>query len=155
MSEQEYIVSLKKNVDFDAFNAEMIALTGDGYIPKRKVDIANLRPGSQRNTHYWLNDKEADILKNDERVYGVEIRPDLRDDIEIGLTATQTGDFTKTTSDTGNFLNWGLRRMVSATNPYVGTIVSGGFDYTLSGAGVDVVIPVSYTHLTLPTICSV
>ena len=70
MSEQEYIVSLKKNVDFDAFNAEMIALTGDGYIPKRKVDIANLRPGSQRNTHYWLNDKEADILKNDERVYG-------------------------------------------------------------------------------------
>lgn len=140
MNEKEYVVTLHKGVDYLEFNKDMIASTGAGDIPNRAVNIANERPASQRNTHYWLTDEEAESLNNDTRVYAVELRPDLRDDIEIGLTTTQTGDFTKTSADSGNFLNWGLRRMISATNPYVGTIVSGGFDYTLSGAGVDIVI---------------
>ena len=90
MSEQEYIVSLNRDVDFTAFNQEMISLTGAGFIPNRTVEIANARPGSQRNTHYFLTTQEVDILKQDNRVYGVELRPDLRDDIQIGLTATQS-----------------------------------------------------------------
>ena len=43
MSEKEYIVTLKKDVDYDAFNAEMIASTGAGDIPNRTVDVANAR----------------------------------------------------------------------------------------------------------------
>lgn len=140
MSEKEYIVSLNRGVDFVAFNEEMVNLTGAGFIPNRNVEVANARPGSQRNTHYYLTSQEVEILQQDKRVYGVELRPDLRDDIEIGLYTTQSGIFTKTGLDEGNFINWGLRRMISATDPYVGSIVAGGFDYTLSGAGVDVVI---------------
>ena len=97
MSEQEYIVSLNRGVDVLAFDAEMISLTGAGFIPNRTVEIANARPGSQRNTHYYLTLDEVNILQNDQRVYAVELRPDLRDDVEITTWATQTGDFSKTT----------------------------------------------------------
>jgi hypothetical protein len=140
MSEQEYIVSLNRGVDVLAFDAEMISLTGAGFIPNRTVEIANARPGSQRNTHYYLTLDEVNILQNDKRVYGVELRPDLRDDIEMITFASQTGDFSKTTESSSDKLNWGMRRMISATNPYVGNIVSGDFTHTLSGAGVDIVI---------------
>jgi len=140
MSEQEYIVSLERGVDVLAFDAEMISLTGAGFIPNRTVEIANARPGSQRNTHYYLTLDEVNILQNDQRVYAVELRPDLRDDVEITTWATQTGDFGKTTEISSANINWGLRRMISATDPYVNNAVAGGFPHTLSGAGVDVVI---------------
>ena len=140
MSEREYIVSLNKDVNYDAFNAEMIASTGAGDIPKRSVDVANARPSSQRNTHYSLTDAEAEALKNDPRVYGVTLLPELDPDLGIGRRAVQTGDFTKTTLDRGSYLNWGMRRINEATNPYVGADVNGGYNYTLDGTGVDVVI---------------
>ena len=62
MSEREYIVSLNKDVDYDAFNAEMIASTGAGNtVPERAVEVANARPASHRNTHYSLTDAEAEL----------------------------------------------------------------------------------------------
>lgn len=140
MSEREYIVSLNNGVNYEAFNQEMIATTGGGDIPGRSVDVANARPLSKRNTHYMLTDAEAAQLQNDSRVYAVELRPDLRDDIEIGHFATQVADFSKTTLDRGDFVNWGLRRMNTLTNPYTGPNVTGGYDYTLDGTGVDIVI---------------
>ena len=140
MSEKEYIVSLNKGVNYEAFNQEMIASTGGGDIPGRTVDVANARPLSQRNTHYMLTDEEAAKLSSDTRVLAVELRPDLRDDIDLVRTATQTGDFTKTTLDRGDFVNWGLRRMNMLSNPYTGPNVTGGYDYTLDGTGVDIVI---------------
>lgn len=140
MSEREYIVSLNKGVDYEAFNQEMIATTGAGAIPNRAVNVANARPGSQRNTHYSLTDAEAATLNNDPRVLACELRPDLRDDIEIGRLSVQTGDFTKTTSDSGDFINWGLARCNYIDNPYIGNNVSGGYNHTLDGTGVDIVI---------------
>jgi subtilisin family serine protease len=54
---------------------------------------------------------------------------------------TQTGNFTKTTSDSGTFLNWGLIRSSNATNVYgTGTTTALNYEYTLDGTGVDVVI---------------
>ena len=140
MSEKEYIVSLNRGVDYAAFNQEMIAVTGAGDIPQRSVDVADPRPGSERNTHYMLTDEEAETLRNDSRVYGVTLLPELDPSIGIGIRATQTGDFTKTTLDRGDFLNWGMRRINEATNPYDGVNVTGGYNYTLDGTGVDVVI---------------
>ena len=140
MSEKEYIVSLNKGVDYESFNQEMIASTGAGAIPNRGVDVANARPGSARNTHYNLTDAEAETLKADPRVYGVTLLPELDPDLGIGTRATQTGDFTKTTLDRGDFLNWGMRRINEATNPYTGVSTTGGYNYTLDGTGVDVVI---------------
>lgn len=140
MSEREYIVTLKKGVDYNAFNAEMIATTGAGDIPGRSVTVANARPGSQRNTHYMLTDSEAAALNNDGRVVACELRPDLRDDISIGLNAVQTSDFSKTTDTRGEYVNWGLRRVNEINNPYNLYNVSGNYNYTLDGTGVDIVI---------------
>ena len=140
MSEKEYIVSLNRGVDHVAFNQEMIATTGAGAIPGRTVNVADQRATNTRNTHYNLTDDEAEALKNDSRVYGVDLLPDLDPDTGIGVRAEQTGLFTKTTLDRGEFLNWGMRRMNEATNPYTGVNVTGGYNYTLDGTGVDVVI---------------
>ncbi len=141
MSEKEYIVSLNKGVDYEAFNAEMIASTGAGAIPGRSTTIANARPASQRSTHYMLTDEEAETLKADGRVYGVNLRPDLDPSLILIRDAVQKGDFTKTTLDRGDFLNWGMRRCNEEDNPYVGVnATAGGYNYTLDGSGVDIVI---------------
>ena len=140
MSEKEYIVTLHRNVDCESFNQEMISHTGVDSVPCRCVDVANARPGSKRNTHYMLTDDEAATLRNDPRVMAVEIPPEQQDHIEIAPTATQTGNFSKTTDDSGSFINWGLRRLNESINPYVGSNVVGGYNYTLDGTGVDIVI---------------
>ena len=138
MSEKEYIVSLNRGVDYAAFNQEMIATTGAGSIPGRSIDVANARPGSPRNTHYNLTDEEAATLRSDPRVVGVTLKDDPN--LKMSLHAIQTGDFTKTTLDRGDFLNWGMRRINEATNPYTDLTVTGGYNYTLDGTGVDIVI---------------
>ena len=95
MSEKEYIVTLNKGVDYAQFNQDMIASTGSGDIPNRTVDVADARPLSTRNTHYALTDAEAEALRNDSRVTGVELRPDLRDDIEIELYTLSKAHYSK------------------------------------------------------------
>jgi len=153
MAEKEYIVTLKAGVDYEAFNAEMIATTGDGDIPGRSVDVANARPGSKRNTHYSLTDEEAATLRNDSRVDDVQIPPQDRDDIEIGHWATQSGGLMDRTGSTitNQRVNWGLLRCDREINPYTSTSAPAGLnhDYSLDGTGVDVVIQDSgldYTH---------
>jgi subtilisin family serine protease len=137
--EKEYIVSLNRGVDYDQFWDQIEnASEDDGFVPTRRVDIINERPGSLRSCHYSLTDDEANALRNDPRVYGVEIPPEQRDDIQIGLTATQTADFTKTSSNSGNFVNWGLRRSIFEAIPSFGS--SDDYTYNLDGSGVDIVI---------------
>ena len=141
MAEKEYIVSLERGVDPASFAAEMTQSKGDETIPNRSVDIVNKRESSQRNTHYALTEAEVEKLKNDPRVKGIEIPPEQRDDISIGLRGRQTSNFTKTTSDVGDYVNWGLRRCISPVNPYgTQSTVSGDYTYNLDGTGVDIVI---------------
>lgn len=138
---KEYIVSLKRDVNYDQFWTEMENPTsGLPAVPNRPIEIVNNRDASLRICHYSLTDEEAEKLRNDPRVYDVEIPPEQRDDIGLVRRAVQTSDFTKTTSDTGSYVNWGLRRMIAESNPYTDDIVSGGYTYTLDGTGVDVVI---------------
>jgi hypothetical protein len=131
MSEREYIVTLNKGVDAEQFNTDMIATTGAGAIPNRTVDVANQRPLSVRNTHYALTDAEAESLRSDDRVMAVEIPPEDRDDLILVRRATNLGVFDKTTSDSGNFVNWGLRRSNDLTNLYDGNTAPGNYNYTL------------------------
>jgi|TARA_B110000483_G_scaffold105724_1_gene129063 subtilisin family serine protease len=153
MSEREYIVTLNKGVDYEAFNAEMIASTGAGDIPQRTVEVTNARPLSTRNTHYSLTDAEATALSSDSRVTAVEIPPDQRDDIEMVQYATQAGttmDRTGSTVDATR-VNWGLLRCDRAANPYTTTAVPAGANHTynLDGSGVDIVIQdsgIEYSH---------
>ena len=141
MSEKEYIVTLNKGVDYAQFNQDMIASTGAGDIPSRTVDVANARPGSQRNTHYALTDEEALALKNDSRVLDVAIPPDQDDNLEIGTTARENVTFYKGTSDSGQYYDWGKHRhnITEETLAWYPSL-SGSYDYILDGTGVDVVI---------------
>lgn len=142
METKEYIVSLKRDVDYNAFWAEMENPTsGLTFVPDRRVDIINERPGSLRSCHYALTDGEAKKLTEDNRVYSVEIPPDQRNDIEIVHSLSQEGGFIKTTSATGNLQNWGLKRVISETNNFgTDSTAPGTYDYVLDGTGVDVVI---------------
>lgn len=140
---KEYIVSLNAGVDYDQFWDQIENLSqDDGFVPTRRVDIVNERPGSTRSCHYALTDQEADLLRNDPRVRSVEIPPDQREDIKIGLKYnTQIGNFTKTDSSIGDYLNWGLRRCIDLINPYgTDTTVIGDYHYINDGTGVDIVI---------------
>lgn len=140
--EREYIVSLKRDVDYNKFWNEMENPTsGLTFVPNRRIDIVNNRDGSLRSCHYALSDSEAEILRNDPRIYSVEIPPSQRKDITIRKKSVQAGNFTKTTSDSGNFVNYALRRCISESNPYgTGTTVAGDYTYPLDGTGVDIVI---------------
>jgi hypothetical protein len=110
------------------------------YIPNRRIEFTNERPASLRQCWYLLTDEEAELLRQDDRVFCVEIPPEFRTDIVMMPRITQTGDFTKTTSDSGAFLNWGLIRSSNSTNVYgTGTTIGLNYTYTLDGTGVDVV----------------
>lgn len=141
--QKEYVISLNSGVDYLEFWNEMESTTvGNTYIPDRSVDIVNERPGSQRSCHYALSDDEADRLRNDPRVYSVEIPPNQRSDIAIGQRLIQVSNFSKTTIDSGDNVNWGLLRSAFDTNIY-GTGTSAGnnnYNYHLDGTGVDFVV---------------
>ena len=141
MSEKEYTVIVNAGVDLKQVEAELTASIGSGPIPNRSVDIANPRPGSRRQTHFALTDAEAKELSKDSRIMAVEIPPEQRDDIQIGLYATQTGQFTRTSTLNQNYVNWGLLRTNMLENYYGNnTTANNNFEYALDGTGVDVVI---------------
>jgi subtilisin family serine protease len=139
---KQYNVALKEGIDYDSFWNDIESDTDGGklYIPNRAVEFTNERPASLRQCWYLLTDEEAELLRQDDRVYCVEIPPEFRTDIIMMPRVTQTGDFTKTTSDSGAFLNWGLIRSSNSTNVYgTGTTIGLNYTYTLDGTGVDVV----------------
>ncbi len=140
---REYNVILKKDVDYDGFWNDMESDTDGGklYIPNRAVEFTNERPASLRQCWYLLTDDEAEQLKLDDRVLGVEIPPEYREDIKIVRKEVQNGNFSKTTSDSGNYINWGLIRSNDLTNAYgTNTTITASYVYSLAGNGVDVVI---------------
>ena len=98
---REYNVILKRDVDYDSFWNDIESDTDGGklYIPNRRVEFTNERPASLRQCWYLLTEEEAEQLKLDDRVLDVEIPPEHRTDIQIGLNEIQPGDYTKTTSD--------------------------------------------------------
>jgi subtilisin family serine protease len=141
-----YNVALKEGVDYNAFWNE-IETNGSSstYVPNRSVSIVNERSSSLRQCWYELSDVEAEKLRNDARVYCVEIPPEFRTDIEIKHTGTQTGLYYKG-PNTGNNpdnnlgINWGLFRSSSRTNNTPDNSGTLTYEYSLDGAGVDVVI---------------
>ena len=139
---KEYNVILKKDVDYDSFWEDMETETeGLIYIPNRRIDYTNERPGSLRQCWYLLTEEEVELVKQDPRVLDVEIPPEHRDDIIMLRNAHQRGDYTKTTSDSGNYLNWGLIRGLYDFNLYgTDTATTASYTYSLTGEGVDVVI---------------
>jgi len=139
--EKEYTVVVNNRDDLAQLESELTASSGAGPIPARTVDIANPRLGSRVQTHFMLTDDEAEALRSDPRVRAVEIPPDQRDDIQIGLNRTQEGVFYRGSGLDNSYVNWGLRRNIAETNVYGNaTTTAGNYEYALDGTGVDVVI---------------
>lgn len=151
-SEREYTVIVNAREDLPQIEAELTASSGAGPIPNRTVDVANARPGSRIQTHFMLTDTEAEALRTDPRVRAVEIPPDQRDDISIGLNKTQTGNFERSSQLFNDRVNWGLRRCIETTNIYGrnSTSPQTPFTYGIDGTGVDVVIQDSGIQLGHP-----
>ena len=168
--EKEYVIGLNRGVDTFQFWKDVETITNLDNIPNRAVEVANARSGSNRLTHYYLTDEEAEIIRQDERVYVVEIPADQRDDIQIGLNSFQSSNFTRFNNFTGSYdpddsngygdfefdatgsaKNWGLlQSRFITTGPWTSSIsgpptsasfdTSGSYYYNLDGTGVDVVI---------------
>ena len=144
---KEYIVTLAKGVDYDAFWSEMETTMPSAHaVPDRAVRVINDRTVQPRICHYVLTDAEAATLKQDSRVYSVEIPLQYKKNAFVRSHATQSGNFNKPTdySSTGSNINWGLPRVNSYTNIYEDLdylrLGDQGYDYNLDGTGVDVVI---------------
>jgi hypothetical protein len=164
METKEYIVALNKDVDYDQFWADIESSSnGLTHIPDRPVAIANNRTPFKRICEYWLTDSEAEFLKNDPRVAGVEIPVRNNPNVSVVPHSTQqltgTQNFTKQpgnwitgtpqnyTSPYNAGINWGLIRHSYQGNPYganptgaTASTTASNYNYVLDGTGVDVVI---------------
>jgi len=139
--EKEYNVILRKGVDYDQFGNDMINITNKDGIPNREIEIANSRLGSNRQTHYFLTDEEAQEVKNHPDVLEVEIPPDQRDDVIIVNSGRQDSTFTKSPGTTQEHANYALLRSKYKTNQYgTGTELDEDYLYNLDGTGVDIVV---------------
>ena len=108
---KEYIVTVRNRLDIDSFYDDMDNNIGTEFIPNRKVEIVHIRETS-RNTHYYLTDEEAILLRNEPRVLSVELLPKEMG-IEPILIWSQTGNFEKNNSIDTNDKNWGLYSITS------------------------------------------
>ena len=147
METKEYIVILEKGIDYNEVWTDIESPTsGLPHIPDRAVDIINDHTAFDRLCAYALTDEEADQVKQDPRVLGVEIPIEQMPGVEIGPFTTQNNNFTKPrTSDSGGnnqtCVNWGLIRNSNPTNVYgTNTTTSLNYNYVPDGTGVDVVI---------------
>lgn len=139
---REWIVILEKDIDYNEFWNEIEnESTDDGFVPSRRVDISNERPGMRRMCHYFLSDVEAEELRNDSRILSVELPFEDEDNdevIELGLE--QDYDFNRNvTGNNDQVSNWGLIRCNNIDTPEA-SAYDQTYTYTLDGTGVDVVI---------------
>ena len=113
---------LEKDIDYNSFWNEIENDSpDDGFVPSRRVDIANERPGMQRMCHYLLSDAEAEELRNDDRVMSVEITfEDPENDETITLGLDKQFDYTRgPASDSATSSNWGLVRCNYRDNHHI------------------------------------
>lgn len=135
---REYVVALHAGIDYDQFWTEIENTTsGLPHIPDRAVSIVKNLSGFKRLCTYLLTDEEAVAIKNDPRVYAIELPIEDRDDITIRHSV----NYTKPTALTDDYVNWGLIRHSNKTNVYgTGKTTNLDYSFTTNGSGVDIVI---------------
>jgi subtilisin family serine protease len=108
---KEYVVTAKDRISLDDLCHDIEHEGGDLYIPNRKVEIAKARLTS-RNTHYYLTDEEAVLLRNDPRVLAVNLTP-AQLGMKVRPSWTQSSEnWSKSSEDNANHNNWGLLRCI-------------------------------------------
>ena len=141
---RHYVVTLKNKSDLEQFYQDMETEGQFEFAPSRSVECVHKRNIS-RNTHYRLTNAEAEILRQDPRVQGVEL--DIQETNLVNeLHAVQTGTFSRATEPTIGQRNWGLYRSVLRTNPENWgsetslTEKTASVNFTETGLDVDVVV---------------
>lgn len=140
---KEWIITLHNKEDLEDFYNDMETPGGKLYIPGRAVECSDKRPIS-RNTHYMLEDDEVDLIRQDPRVWDLDLK-ELIDFTTKPAYKITNGDFDKDSSRDSGDTNWGLLRHVEELNrnnwgdPGTSLIVDD-VEITSSGKNVDVVI---------------
>lgn len=144
MEEQlkEYVVTLYSHEDLEEFYKDMETPGGNLYIPDRQIECHCRRPIS-RNTHYLLTPEEAQLVKNDPRVWDCELRSFPKR--EPAGFIQSSNDFNKDQTLSQGNTNWGLLRCERGVQiPNWGTdgtaSQSGSITITSSGKNVDIVV---------------
>ena len=162
--EREYIVTAKTKEDLDSLYNDLETIGGCDCIPDREIECAHRRPIS-RNTHYYLTDEEAELIRKDSRVLsvelsfeerGIKIKPlytiestateDEIRELENNPNAIVTSTFwSKSTNNQDAHRPWPLYRCVNGetvanwgnngTQSITGTVL-----FTSTGKNVDVVV---------------
>jgi len=153
---EEYIVTLWRHEDLQDFYDDMETPGGSLYIPDRACHCCHQRPIS-RNTHYDLNEDEADLVRQDDRVRAVTKVSDIPERVPMSFTRSGTYDKDWAANPTSASRNWCLWRSRNAYNDNSSTIdawfptgpmlntpenpnLSGSVTYTETGKNVDVII---------------
>lgn len=156
MSEKIYIVTLHNREDLDGFYDDM----------KDNGFRLNMKRPISRNTHYWMTDEQAEELKQDPRVWDVDLRPEDRGiypkkcatPTDNQVPRTLEGSFWKAGGiDTNNSFPWGLSHTIDSTgvvrgkgqfgssggtyNQYIATIPNNNYENAWGdGRHVDIVV---------------
>lgn len=138
----DYVVCLESGVDKAQFHTDMTTATSIANIPDRAVTCMNERVLQPCLAHYDIDATEAANLILDPRVRAVELNPEADDELFLTSDAQAIGNFDKPTNNSGDNLNWGLKRLQANNNNYGSSTTSpdNTFPYVLDGTGVDLVI---------------
>ena len=160
----EYVVTVNLLEDWSIVHDYIINENEIDNIPNRKIECLNEKSSLSRSSIYSMSVEEANILKNHEKVVGVELNPEKylqhvtltvvrykknvafnKPRIAQGLSGTTFGDSTVTTN--GVRSNWSHTFSNNpASQPYQGVgigttmLVNRDISFSLSGKNVDCVI---------------
>jgi len=126
---REYVVTLYEYKDLDQFYIDMASETGNNFIPNRSVERTNKRPLS-RNTHYILSNEEAEQLKQDPRVWDVDLTMEEKGIVAVplGSISITNGVFARKSASFSNTdLNWGL--LAHSNTTAVSALDEAGTDF--------------------------
>jgi hypothetical protein len=110
--EREYYITLKSLDVVDSFRDDMETPGGNLYIPDRMVECCRYAEIG-RTLHYMLTDEEAEIVRLDDRVEGVELnfKESGISFFPFAVPAKQTSSYWDLSNAvTNNMVNWGLIR---------------------------------------------
>ena len=114
--EREYFVMVHKGVNLTEVDAELAALTGDDYIPKRSVKCTHERLLNDRVTEWSLTEEEVVQLRKDPRIFAID-PVDLPSPVSTGWKETtgrpvqgDTYDTTMVLDHDNTLINWGIGR---------------------------------------------
>lgn len=131
---REYAVTLYNFEDLQSLYDDMENESGNEFIPHRSVERTNKRPLS-RNTHYRLSEEEATKLKEDPRVWDVDLTIEEKGIIALPFSSTTitNGVFgRKSTGFVNTELNWGL---LAHSNPTAVSVLDEAGTDTLNSLG--------------------